>query len=48
MLVRGSHGLHAEGDDRPLLLGDGPAPGAEAVPMAGVRDLVLGALGLSE
>jgi predicted AlkP superfamily pyrophosphatase or phosphodiesterase len=47
-LVRGSHGLHAEGDDRPLMLGDGTAPGAEAVPMAGVRDLVLGALGLGE
>ena len=47
-LVRGSHGLAAEGDDRPLLIGDGPAPDANTVPMTGVRDLVLAALGLGE
>jgi predicted AlkP superfamily pyrophosphatase or phosphodiesterase len=47
-LVRGSHGLQNEGDDRPLLIGDGPAPDADTVPMAGMRDLVLAALGLGE
>jgi predicted AlkP superfamily pyrophosphatase or phosphodiesterase len=45
-LVRGSHGLrNADPDDRPLLIGDGPSPGAEEVPMTAVRDLVLAALG---
>jgi predicted AlkP superfamily pyrophosphatase or phosphodiesterase len=45
-LVRGSHGLWA-GDplDRPLLIGDGPAP-PERLEMTAVRDLVLAALGL--
>jgi predicted AlkP superfamily pyrophosphatase or phosphodiesterase len=47
-LVRGSHGLAAaDAADRPLLLGDGPAP-AEELAMTAVRDLVLEALGLGE
>jgi predicted AlkP superfamily pyrophosphatase or phosphodiesterase len=46
-LVKGSHGLPAADLlDRPLLLGDGPAPPDE-LPMAAVRDLVLAALGLA-
>jgi predicted AlkP superfamily pyrophosphatase or phosphodiesterase len=48
-LVRGSHGLRAaDGADRPLLIGDGPAPPGEELPMAAVRDLVLGALELPD
>jgi predicted AlkP superfamily pyrophosphatase or phosphodiesterase len=48
-LVQGSHGLRAaDGADRPLLIGDGPAPGGAELPMTAVRDLVLAALGLSE
>jgi hypothetical protein len=48
-LVRGSHGL-AAGDpaDRPLLIGDGPAPSSDELPMTAVRDLVLQALGLAD
>jgi hypothetical protein len=47
-LVRGSHGLRAaEAADRPLLIGDGPAP-ADDLDMTAVRDLVLAALGLQE
>jgi hypothetical protein len=47
-LVRGSHGLAAgEAADRPLLIGDGPAPAPELA-MTAVRDLVLEALGLGE
>jgi predicted AlkP superfamily pyrophosphatase or phosphodiesterase len=47
-VVRGSHGLQAaEAPDRPILLGDGPAP-ADDLPMTAARDLLLGALGLSE
>jgi predicted AlkP superfamily pyrophosphatase or phosphodiesterase len=46
-LVRGSHGLAAAAADRPLLLGDGPAPAADLA-MTAVRDLVLDALGLGE
>jgi hypothetical protein len=47
-LVRGSHGLPAADPlDRPLLAGDGPAPG-EDLHTTQVRDLVLGALGLGE
>jgi predicted AlkP superfamily pyrophosphatase or phosphodiesterase len=47
-LVKGSHGLHAaDAADRPLLIGDGPAPSGEELPMTAVRDLVLGALDLS-
>jgi predicted AlkP superfamily pyrophosphatase or phosphodiesterase len=48
-LVRGSHGLRAaDGADRPLLIGDGPAPSGEEVPMTAVRDLLLGAMELGE
>ena len=45
-LVGGSHGLAAaEEIDRPILLGDGPAPEASAtIPMTAVRDRVLAAL----
>jgi predicted AlkP superfamily pyrophosphatase or phosphodiesterase len=47
-LVRGSHGLGASRDeDRPVLIGDGPAPETSLLPMTAVRDLVLGALDLS-
>ncbi len=43
-LVRGSHGLAAaDAAERPLLIGDGPAPAAELA-MTAVRDLVLEAL----
>jgi predicted AlkP superfamily pyrophosphatase or phosphodiesterase len=42
-LVRGSHGLHAtNSEDRPVLIGDGPAPSIELAQTA-VRDLILGA-----
>ncbi len=48
-LVQGSHGLRAaDRTDRPLLIGDGPAPPGEELPMTAVRDLVLGALDLGE
>ncbi len=44
-LVRGSHGLRAPvPGDRPLLIGDGPPPGA-TLPMTAVRGLLLAALG---
>lgn len=45
-IVRGSHGLAASDPlDRPLLVGDGPAPsGASDFPLPRVRDLVLSAL----
>ena len=47
-LVRGSHGLPAANEqDRPLLLGDGPAPPEGELPMTAVRDLVLAALDLA-
>jgi hypothetical protein len=47
--VRGSHGLRADDPlDRPLLIGDGPAPGTGPLPTTAVRDLVLAALGLEE
>lgn len=43
-LVRGSHGLQAgDAQDRPILIGDGPAPAADLA-MTAVRDLVLQAL----
>jgi hypothetical protein len=46
-LVQGSHGLPvADAQDRPVLLGDGPAPGAE-VAMTDVRELILRALDLA-
>ena len=42
-LVRGSHGLHAgREEDRPLLIGDGPAPGS--LDMTDVHALLLSAL----
>ncbi|QDU63407.1 Type I phosphodiesterase / nucleotide pyrophosphatase [Planctomycetes bacterium Pan216] len=45
-LVRGSHGLPAEDPrDRPLLIGDGPAPDAgDSIPQTAVHELMLGAL----
>jgi predicted AlkP superfamily pyrophosphatase or phosphodiesterase len=47
-LVKGSHGLHAaDGADRPLLIGDGPAPTEVELPMTAVRDLVLQHLDLA-
>src|SRR5205823_9678073 len=47
-IVRGSHGLPARDPlDRPLLIGSGPAPAAEDLPMTAVRDLALAALGLA-
>ena len=47
-LVKGSHGLPAADPlDRPVLVGDGPAP-AEDLPITAVRDLLLGALDLLE
>jgi predicted AlkP superfamily pyrophosphatase or phosphodiesterase len=46
-LVRGSHGVPAPNpEDRPVLIGDGPAPEQEELPMTAVYQLVLGALGL--
>jgi predicted AlkP superfamily pyrophosphatase or phosphodiesterase len=48
-LVRGSHGLAAESAlDRPLLLGEGPAPAEADLPMTAVRDRLLEALGLPD
>jgi hypothetical protein len=48
-LVKGSHGVPAvDPADRPLLVGAGPAPAAEVLPMTAVRDLILEALGLGE
>jgi predicted AlkP superfamily pyrophosphatase or phosphodiesterase len=45
-LVRGSHGVAAaRAEDRPVLIGDGPAPSNEGVmPLTDVHDLVLRAL----
>jgi predicted AlkP superfamily pyrophosphatase or phosphodiesterase len=41
-LVRGSHGLRAaSADARPLLIGDGPRPSPDELPITAVRDLVL-------
>ena len=41
-LVRGSHGLRAAApEDQPLLIGDGPPPSGDELPMTAVRDLVL-------
>jgi predicted AlkP superfamily pyrophosphatase or phosphodiesterase len=46
-LVRGSHGLLADQpDERPILIGDGPLPAGNDLPMPAVRDLVLRALEL--
>jgi predicted AlkP superfamily pyrophosphatase or phosphodiesterase len=47
-LVKGSHGLAREwSEDRPLLIGDGPAPPSSEAAMTDVRDLVLQALEIS-
>jgi predicted AlkP superfamily pyrophosphatase or phosphodiesterase len=48
-LVKGSHGVPAPNSlDRPLLIGDGPAPPVGELAMTAVRDLVLAALELAE
>jgi predicted AlkP superfamily pyrophosphatase or phosphodiesterase len=48
-LVRGSHGLSAtDAQERPLLLGDGPAPAESVLEMTSVRDRLLVGLGLEE
>ena len=48
-LVKGSHGLPAAAvEDRPVLIGDGPVPAADELPLTAVRDLVLQALDLAE
>jgi predicted AlkP superfamily pyrophosphatase or phosphodiesterase len=45
-LVRGSHGLPAkEAADRPVLIGDGPAPAENDLPLTAVHRLLLAALG---
>jgi predicted AlkP superfamily pyrophosphatase or phosphodiesterase len=47
-LVRGSHGVAPKNpDNRPLLIGDGPAPDQGELPMTAVHGLILGALGLA-
>ncbi|OAI48075.1 nucleotide pyrophosphatase [Planctomycetaceae bacterium SCGC AG-212-F19] len=46
-LVRGSHGLAAPSEYRPLLIGDGPAPAAPELPMTAVYDLFCRAIGLA-
>ncbi len=46
-LVHGSHGLPvADPLDKPVLVGDGPAPAEAIVHQCAVRDLVLQALGV--
>lgn len=46
-LVRGSHGLAAkEATDRPILIGDGPAPAEKELPLAAVDHLLREALGI--
>lgn len=48
-LVRGSHGLAASSAEAgPLLIGDGPAPSGEILPMEAVHGLLLQALELAE
>ena len=48
-LVRGSHGLRAaEPARRPLLIGAGPNPGRDSLPMSAVRDLILSSLDLTD
>ncbi|HJZ57269.1 MAG TPA: alkaline phosphatase family protein [Gemmataceae bacterium] len=48
-IVRGSHGLAAADPlDRPILIGHGPRPGGESVPMTAVKELILGRLGLGQ
>jgi predicted AlkP superfamily pyrophosphatase or phosphodiesterase len=44
-LIRGSHGLvSSQKQDLPILIGSGPAPEAEVLPMSSVRDLILRAV----
>lgn len=46
-LVRGSHGLFAQdSQDRPLLIGTGPTPEEDELPLTAVHDLVLQAMEL--
>ncbi len=47
LIVKGSHGLIAQHDrDRPVFIGDGAPPDSEPLlPMTGIRDLALRALG---
>jgi hypothetical protein len=47
-MVRGSHGLAAPPEFRPLLIGDGPAPAAQELPMTAVHGLLWHALGEAE
>ncbi len=45
-LIKGSHGLRASNDlVRPILIGDGPAPGDGPLPMTDVHRLLLNAFG---
>ncbi len=47
-LVRGSHGLPLQDSENgPLLIGHGPPPASEPLPMTAVRDLLLAALELT-
>jgi predicted AlkP superfamily pyrophosphatase or phosphodiesterase len=46
-IVRGSHGLRVAGaEDRPILIGTGPAPDTAEVRTTAVAEMVLGAFGL--
>jgi len=48
-LVRGSHGLAAkDGQDRPVLIGDGPTPGKEDLPMTAIAEMVLHTIDLGQ
>lgn len=48
-IVRGSHGLQAaDPQDGAVLIGTGPRPAGETIPMSAVRDLVLNAMELGE
>ncbi len=48
-LVCGSHGLPAASpQDRPLLIGNGPSPGSEEIPLPQVHGLLLKALRMGD
>jgi hypothetical protein len=47
-LVHGSHGLAGRAEDRPVLIGDGPAPAENKLPLIAVHDLLLAALGVAD
>lgn len=48
-IVKGSHGLVAADPlDAAILIGHGPRPSGDRVPMTSVKELILGALGLGE